>query len=263
VATEEGTPQGGPLSPLLANILLIDLDKELERRGHRFVRYADDCNIYVQTKRAGEASVRRFLQERLRLRVNEAKRAVDRPWKRKFLGFSFYKNRGVRIRAAAQSLKRAKAKIRELTGRSNGLAMKERIRRLNAYLRGWMGYYALSDSRTPFEELDEWVRCRLRSCLWKQWKLPKTRPPSPRNARLGCQAMGHLPAGDLAHGPGNEQSPGHRLLAGPGPARSDRIVPDDSSILANRRMRPRMSGGVRGRGLAAPSYSIVWVTAGR
>jgi RNA-directed DNA polymerase len=177
-ASEEGTPQGGPLSPLLANILLDDLDKELERRGHRFTRYADDCNIYVRTKRAGErvlTSVRRFLQERLRLRVNEEKSAVDRPWKRKFLGFSFYKNRGVRIRAATQSLERTKAKIRELTGRSDGLAMKVRIRKLNAYLRGWTGYYALSDSRTPFEKLDGWLRRRLRACLWKQWKRPRTR----------------------------------------------------------------------------------------
>ena len=176
--TEEGTPQGGPLSPLLANVLLDDLDKELERRGHRFVRYADDCNIYVRTKRAGErvmSGVRDFLQERLRLRVNEAKSAVDRPWRRKFLGFSLYKNRGVRIRTATQSLERAKGKIRELTGRSNGQSMAARIRNLNAYLRGWIGYYALSDSRSPFEALDGWLRRRLRACVWKQWKLPRTR----------------------------------------------------------------------------------------
>lgn len=178
MATEEGTPQGGPLSPLLANILLDDLDKELERRGHHFVRYADDCNIYVRSKRAGERvyrSVRHFLQERLRLKVNEEKSAVDRPWKRQFLGFSFYKHRGVRIRLAPKSLKRVKDKLRTLTDRNRSQSMEDRIRRLNAYLRGWVGYYALSDARSAFERLEGWLKRRLRACVWKQWKRVRTR----------------------------------------------------------------------------------------
>jgi group II intron reverse transcriptase/maturase len=137
--TAEGTPQGGPLSPLLANILLDDLDKELEKRGHKFVRYADDCNIYVKSKRAGErvmASVRNFLQERLKLKINEQKSAVDRPWKLKFLGFSMYKpKRGViLIRLAPQTIDRVKAKIRGITARSKPISMAERIERLNTYL---------------------------------------------------------------------------------------------------------------------------------
>jgi RNA-directed DNA polymerase len=176
--TEEGTPQGGPLSPLLANILLDDLDKELERRGHRFVRYADDCNIYVRSRRAGErvmASVRRFLQERLRLKVNEEKSAVDRPWRRKFLGFSMYKNRGVRIRLAPQTVGRVKAKLRELTRRNRSESMQERIRKVNAYLRGWIGYYALADTPSVFQALEGWLQRRLRACVWKQWKRVRTR----------------------------------------------------------------------------------------
>lgn len=176
--TEEGTPQGGPLSPLLANILLDDLDKELERRGHKFVRYADDCNIYVRSRRAGErvmASVRRFLEERLRLRVNEAKSAVDRPWRRKFLGFSFYKNRGIRIRLAPQSIQRVKDRLRELTRRNRSQSLKERIAHINAYLRGWVGYFALAETPSVFEDLEGWLRHRLRACLWKQWKRFRTR----------------------------------------------------------------------------------------
>jgi group II intron reverse transcriptase/maturase len=178
VATEEGTPQGGPLSPLLANTLLDDLDRELEKRGHRFVRYADDANIYVRSKRAGErvlTSVRTFLQERLRLKVNEEKSAVDRPWKRKFLGFSFYKNRGIRIRLAPKSLERVKQKLRELTDRNRSHSMTQRIQTLNAYLRGWIGYYALSDAKTTFETLEGWLMRRLRACVWKQWKRVRTR----------------------------------------------------------------------------------------
>lgn len=177
-ATEEGTPQGGPLSPLLANILLDDLDKELEKRGHRFVRYADDANIYVRSERAGKrvlTSVRTFLQERLRLKVNEEKSAVDRPWKRKFLGFSFYKNRGVRIRLAPKSLERVKQKLRELTDRNRSQSMAQRIQTLNAYLRGWIGYYALSDAKSIFERLEGWLMRRLRACVWKQWKRVRTR----------------------------------------------------------------------------------------
>ena len=176
-ATEEGTPQGGPLSPLLSNVVLDDLDKELERRGHKFVRYADDCNIYVRTRRSGErvkAGVTAFLEERLRLRVNESKSAVDRPWKRKFLGFTLY-IKDKRIRLADASVKRVKEKIRSLTQRSAGVSMAERIKQLNQYLGGWMGYYALSEVPSLFQELDEWLRRRLRMCQWKQWKRTRTR----------------------------------------------------------------------------------------
>ena len=179
VKTEEGTPQGGPLSPLLANILLDDLDKELERRGHRFVRYADDCNIYVRSKRAGErvlASVRNFLKERLSLTVNEAKSAVDRPWRRKFLSFSMYRTKGTtRIRLAPQAIERVKDKLRALTARSSGQGMKERIGAINAYLNGWLGYFALAETPSVFEKIEGWLRRRLRMCLWKQWKRVRTR----------------------------------------------------------------------------------------
>ena len=177
--TEEGTPQGGPLSPLLANIMLDDLDKELQSRGHRFVRYADDCNIYVRSQRAGTrvmASVRGFLQGRLGLKVNEAKSAVDRPWRRKFLGFSMYKAKnGVRIMLAPKTKKRVQDRVRELTDRHNGWSMDRRIQSLNEYLRGWLGYYAMADAKEFLEGLDGWIRRRLRMCLWKQWKLPRTK----------------------------------------------------------------------------------------
>lgn len=178
VATEEGTPQGGPLSPLLANVLLDDLDKELERRGHRFVRYADDCNVYVRTRRAGErvkAGITRFLAERLNLTVNEAKSAVDLPHRRKFLGFSMQLGKTVRVRLAPQSLQRCKAKVRELTSRNRSQSMETRISRLTSYLRGWLHYFALADTPTPFKVLDKWIRRRLRLCLWKQWKRAYTR----------------------------------------------------------------------------------------
>jgi len=176
--TVEGTPQGGPLSPLLSNIVLDELDQELEMRGHRFVRYADDCNIYVKTKRAGErvkASVTQFIESRLKLKVNQAKSAVDRPWKRKFLGFSFSVNKEPKVRVAEQSLQKAKAKIREITSRKKPMKMEERIKKLNQYVTGWGGYFSLADTPSIFKEMDKWIRRRLRMCLWKQWKNPKTK----------------------------------------------------------------------------------------
>jgi group II intron reverse transcriptase/maturase len=176
--TEEGTPQGGPLSPLLANIMLHDLDMELEQRGLRFVRYADDCNIYVRTERAGQrvmASVTDFLQERLKLRINQDKSAVDRPQRRKFLGFSYQKHKGqVRIRLSNQTRERFRAKIRGLTRRRSE-KLEHRIQRLNSYLLGWVGYFSLADTPSIFEDLDSWVRRRLRACLWTQWKRVRTR----------------------------------------------------------------------------------------
>lgn len=177
-ASEEGTPQGGPLSPLLANIMLDDLDKELEKRGHRFVRYADDCNIYVRSRRAGErlmTSIRQFVEGKLKLKVNEEKSAVDRPWKRKFLGFSFTSQGETRIRIAPKTKQRFKDKVRELTSRRKSVSMELRIKNLNTYLRGWMGYFKLAETPSVFRKLDEWIRRRLRMCVLKQWKNPKTK----------------------------------------------------------------------------------------
>jgi len=177
-ASEEGTPQGGPLSPLLSNIVLDELDKELEERGHKFVRYADDCNIYVRTKKAGHrvmASVTSFIEGKLRLKVNLSKSAVDRPWKRKFLGFSFTVHKEPKVRIAKESVKRMKNKIREITSRKKPYPMEHRIKKLNQYLMGWCGYYALADTPSVFRDFDSWIRRRLRMCMWKDWKLPKTK----------------------------------------------------------------------------------------
>jgi RNA-directed DNA polymerase len=175
---EKGTPQGGPLSPLLSNIILDKLDNELEARGHKFVRYADDCNIYVKSLKAGERvmeSITTFIEQKLKLKVNMGKSAVDRPWKRKFLGFSFTLNKEPKVRIAKQSIKRFKTKIREITSRSKPFPMEVRIEMLNRYLTGWCGYFALADTPSKFKEFDEWIRRRLRMCEWKQWKKPKTR----------------------------------------------------------------------------------------
>jgi RNA-directed DNA polymerase len=177
--TAEGTPQGGPLSPLLSNIMLDDLDKELEKRGHRFARYADDCNIYVRSRRAGErvmASVRRFIEQRLSLKINAQKSAVDRATKRKFLGFSFMKRKAeTLIRVANESRERVKAKLREFTSRTRGGTLEEIIERINGYTMGWLGYFQLADTPSVFEEVDEWLRRRLRQLLWKRWKQAQTR----------------------------------------------------------------------------------------
>lgn len=176
--TKEGTPQGGPLSPLLSNIVLDELDKELENRGHKFVRYADDCNIYVKSRRAGERtmkSVQNFIEHKLRLKVNEEKSAVDRPWKRKFLGFSFTIHKEPKVRIAKESIKRLHKKIREITSRKMPYPMEYRIRKLNQYLMGWCGYFALADTSSIFKQLDSWIRRRLRMCLWKNWKKIKTK----------------------------------------------------------------------------------------
>ena len=179
VRTKEGTPQGGPLSPLLANILLDELDKELKRRGHKFVRYADDLNIYVKSQRAGERvmqSVKGFVGRRLKLEVNEEKSATDKPQKRKFLGFSFWwKEKKPAIRLAPKTLKRFKATVRRLTRRSWGISMKTRIELLNTYLRGWINYFKLIDTPSVLEYLDMWIRRRLRMGRLKQWKRAKTR----------------------------------------------------------------------------------------
>lgn len=177
-ASREGTPQGGPLSPLLSNIVLDELDRELEKRGHRFVRYADDCNIYVKTERAGQRvmkSVTSFIEKELKLKVNLQKSAVDRPWKRKFLGFSFTTGKEPKIRVANESRKRMKQKIRDITSRKKPYSMEFRIQKLNQYLMGWCGYFALADTPSVFRDFDSWIRRRLRMCMWKDWKKPKTK----------------------------------------------------------------------------------------
>jgi len=176
--TVEGTPQGGPLSPLLANILLDDVDKELTKRGHKFVRYADDCNIFVKSNRAGQRvmeSVIRIVEGKLKLKVNREKSAVDRPWKRKFLGFSYLSNKEATIRLAPKTLEKVKDRIREITSRTKPIALKERIEQLNRYLMGWIGYFQIASAKTHCINLDGWIRRRLRMCLWKQWKKYKTR----------------------------------------------------------------------------------------
>lgn len=176
--TIEGTPQGGPLSPLLSNILLDDLDKELERRGHRFCRYADDANIYVRTQRAGErvkASVVRFLREKLRLHVNEEKSAVGRPWNRQFLGYSMTNARRPKLRVAPDREKRLKRGFRPLLCAGKGQSIPALLNKLAPKIRGWVSYFKLSDVKAAFERLDSWLRRRIRVVFWRQWKRPKTR----------------------------------------------------------------------------------------
>lgn len=170
--TVEGTPQGSPLSPLLANLLLDDLDKELERRGHRFVRYADDSNVYVRSRRSGErvkASVTRFLERRLKLEVNETKSAVDRPSNRKFLGFTFTRGRVARRKVSEKALLAFKARVRELTSRTRGRTMRQIVKELRLYVLGWRGYYGFAEVASPLRDLDKWIRRRLRCYHWKQW----------------------------------------------------------------------------------------------
>ncbi len=179
IETEEGCPQGGPLSPLLSNIMLDELDKELEKRGHKFCRYADDCNIYVRSRKAAERtmqSVTKFLEGKLKLKVNREKSAVDRPWKLKFLGFSFYRGKeGIRIRVHRKSIERVKEKIRNITSRSNGMSMDTRLLTLKQLIRGWVNYFRIADMKSLAQSLDEWTRRRLRMCIWKQWKRVRTR----------------------------------------------------------------------------------------
>lgn len=170
---DEGTPQGGPLSPLLSNIVLDELDRELERRSLCFVRYADDSNIYVRSRRAGERvmkSITRFLEVKLKLKVNGEKSAVARPWERKFLGFSFTRDREPKRRIAPKAVKRFKERVRELTSRTRGISIERMTEDLNRYLRGWIGYFGKCQTPSVLQGLEEWIRRRLRSAIWKQWK---------------------------------------------------------------------------------------------
>jgi RNA-directed DNA polymerase len=174
----EGTPQGGPLSPLLSNLVLDELDRELERRGHRFVRYADDCNIYVRSERAGQRvmeSVTQFIMKELKLKVNETKSAVARPQERKFLGFSFTAGPEIKRVIAPKALDRFKQRIREITRRAKGVSMQTTIEELAPYMRGWRGYFGFCETPEVLVSLTRWVRLRLRAAMWRQWKTPRRR----------------------------------------------------------------------------------------
>ncbi|HKV30378.1 MAG TPA: group II intron reverse transcriptase/maturase [Candidatus Dormibacteraeota bacterium] len=248
--TDEGTPQGGPLSPLLSNLMLDVLDRDLEKRGHRFVRYADDCNIYVRSRRAGEramASIERFLARHLKLKLNAAKSAVDLPSRRKFLGFSFTDDEP-RRRIAPQALARFKSRVRELTRRTRGVSLAQVVEELSRYLVGWRGYFGICELPSMLRRLDQWVRRRLRAVAWKQWKRGRTRFAELRRRGVGK----HLAArtAGSAHGPWRlSNSPalaiaipnafldtlGLATVAGPAYARP-----------SNRRIRTRMYGGVGG-----------------
>jgi RNA-directed DNA polymerase len=199
---DEGTPQGGPLSPLLSNIVLDELDRELERRGHRFVRYADDSNIYVRSRRAGErvmTSIAKFITRKLKLKVNDEKSAVDRPWARKFLGFSFTWQREAKRRIAPKAIARFKQRVRELTRRTRGVSAETMVQQLSRYLIGWRGYFGFCQTPSVLQSLEAWVRRRLRSVIWKQWKRGKV-----RFAELHKRGVGNDLAAQTAgspHGP--------------------------------------------------------------
>ncbi len=188
-ATDEGAPQGGPLSPWMSNVLLDELDKELESRGHRFCRYADDCNIYVRSERAGKrvmASISQYLRGRLKLRVNKEKSAVGKPQERKFLGFSFTGGVQPRRRLAPKALLRLKERIRELTRRSRGISFERMVAEVTTYLRGWIGYFGYCETPTVLRDLDAWIRRKLRCVQWKQWKVMRK-----RYAELRKRGIGH------------------------------------------------------------------------
>ncbi len=199
---DEGTPQGGPLSPLLSNLVLDEFDRELERRGHRFARYADDSNIYVRSRRAGERvmkSVTRFIHTKLKLKVNESKSAVAEPRERKFLGFSFTSHESPKRRIAPKAVQRFKERIRELTSRTRGISIERMAKELTLYLRGWIGYFGKCETPSVLKSLEEWTRHRLRSVIWKQWKRGTVRFVELRkrdvNAPLAAKTAGS------AHGP--------------------------------------------------------------
>ena len=199
---DEGTPQGGPLSPMLSNIVLDEFDRELERRGLRFARYADDCNVYVRSRRAGErvmASITRFITTKLKLKVNEQKSAVARPWERKFLGFSFTANREPKRRIAPKAMLRFKEKVRDLTQRTRGVSVERMAEELGRYLHGWIGYFGQCQTPSVLGGLEEWTRRRLRSVIWKQWKRNPVRFAELRKRGVG-KDLAAKTAGS-AHGP--------------------------------------------------------------
>jgi RNA-directed DNA polymerase len=200
--TDEGTPQGGPLSPLLSNLLLDEWDRELQRRGHRFVRYADDCNIYMKSERAGQRvmeGAKRFLARKLKLKVNESKSAVARPKDRKFLGFSFTNGESAKRRIAPQAILRFKERIRELTRRTRGISIERMIGELRTYMIGWQGYFGFCETPGILRDLESWTRRRLRCFLWKHWKRGKVRFAELRKRGVGKDLAAQ--AAGSAHGP--------------------------------------------------------------
>ncbi|MCH7620625.1 MAG: transposase [Chloroflexi bacterium] len=200
--TTEGTPQGGPLSPFLSNIVLDELDRELERRGHRFVRYADDCNIYVRSERAGQRvmeSITRFITKKLKLKVNQEKSAVARPEEGKFLGFSFTTGWEPRRRIAPEALKRCKERVRGLTRRTRTVGLEGMVKELSEYLTGWKGYFGYCQTPSVLRDLDSWIRRRLRCVAWKQWKRGRKRYTELR--RRGVRKQLAAKAAGSTHGP--------------------------------------------------------------
>jgi RNA-directed DNA polymerase len=199
---DEGTPQGGPLSPLLSNIVLDEFDRELERRGLRFARYADDSNIYVRSRRAGDRvmeSLTRFLTTKLKLKLNQQKSAVARPWERKFLGFSFTANREPKRRIAPKAVTRFKERVRELTRRNKGVGTERMAEKLTSYLRGWIGYFGKCQTPSVLGGLEAWIRRRMRSAIWRQWRLGSTKFAELRRRGVGKDLAAQT-AGS-AHGP--------------------------------------------------------------
>src|SRR6267378_4489767 len=200
--SREGTPQGGPLSPLLSNLVLDELDRELERRGHRFVRYADDCNIYVRSERSGQRvmeSITRFITQRLKLKVNDKKSAVARPQERKFLGFSFTDDSVIRRRIAPKAVERFKERIREITRHAKSVSLETTMATLAPYMRGWRGYFGFCETPDVLIQLTRWVRARLRVALWRQWKTPRRRRAM--LIQLGVRAKLAANAAGSAYGP--------------------------------------------------------------
>ncbi len=253
---EEGVPQGGPLSPLLSNIMLDDLDKELEKRGHKFVRYADDCNIYVKTQRAGERvmeSVKGFLEKKLKLKVNPKKSKVEKVGKVKILGFSFFKRKGmVLIRIANRTKERFMEKLCNLTKRTRSGTLEQILEEINRYIMGWIRYYRLADTPSLFEDLDGWIRRRLRQLIWKRWKRGTTRyrelvklgvPKQRAQEGAGGRSPWHISASPVIN-----EALNNAYWHNSGLKSSQSTVSRTAFCLMNRRMRPRMSGGVRGGG---------------
>jgi RNA-directed DNA polymerase len=249
-AVDEGTPQGGPLSPLLSNLMLEELDRELERRGHRFVRYADDSNVYVRSERAGQrvmASLTVFITRRLKLKVNE-KSAVARPVERKFLGFSFTSGQQPRRRIAPKAVARFKERVRELTCRTRGVSLERMVQELAIYLRGWRSYFGFCQIPTVLLGLEQWLRRRLRAVLWKQWKRGRRRFAELRKRGIGAELAAKT-AGS-AHGPWHLANSPALTIALPNAYFDSlglpRLVDTERLNPPNRRMRTRMSGGVAG-----------------